>query len=431
MRDLESIIGDEQFGELVRRSSREYLPWDEFLDMRMPARLSATRTWAELSLLRYESGIRLPFVRRSDHEAWYSATMALTKACYDLERVCRPDSPLARLLSSGKGSHFVTKCQVKEVIGAARQDGIILSEERAGAVVKMGLKPYTAEERLLSNMTALMNSLDAYRNQPFSSDLMEHFLDAIASGVSMGDLRSQPRDFSRLAEPHRRESISRSIEVDAEGLWRYANGVDVDPYEHPIMRALLVRTWVSHLYFESPLSSLLTQLAFSLFARKNDLPVLSVAPISAQMVAWIETHTDILDYFFDGGEGRGQAGDRSPAVADLTFHAMLSVRLTEECVSSLDKEVRESEQEASELVSQLRSDAHLNHRQYSLINFALRNPEAEMTIRYHQMNHKVSYATARADYMKLVEEGYFVQRQRGKAFVFAAHPNLPRIIGRG
>jgi DNA-binding transcriptional regulator YhcF (GntR family) len=66
----------------------------------------------------------------------------------------------------------------------------------------------------------------------------------------------------------------------------------------------------------------------------------------------------------------------------------------------------------------------LNDRQRAIIGRALRNPEAQFTIRYHKTNHGIAYPTARRDFLELVEKGYLTVEQRGKAFIFVPSNEL-------
>src|SRR5665811_2380633 len=46
--------------DLLRRSSRSCLSWDEFLTCRLPAEMSPLETWQLLKLLNHTAGIDLP-----------------------------------------------------------------------------------------------------------------------------------------------------------------------------------------------------------------------------------------------------------------------------------------------------------------------------------------------------------------------------------
>ena len=57
---------------------------------------------------------------------------------------------------------------------------------------------------------------------------------------------------------------------------------------------------------------------------------------------------------------------------------------------------------------------NLNHREISLISHALRHPNYEYSIKSHQTSHRIAYATARADLMRLATSGWLIQRRIGE-----------------
>lgn len=75
-----------------------------------------------------------------------------------------------------------------------------------------------------------------------------------------------------------------------------------------------------------------------------------------------------------------------------------------------------------------KKDNEINHRQRTILNRAMRKPEAEFTISFHQSKHDIAYPTARADFLELVKKGCLEQRKQGKAFIFKASRHLEEMF---
>lgn len=60
-----------------------------------------------------------------------------------------------------------------------------------------------------------------------------------------------------------------------------------------------------------------------------------------------------------------------------------------------------------------------------MISHALRHPNHEYSIKSHQTSHRIAYATARADLVRLASNGWLIQRRIGeKALAFRAIEDL-------
>lgn len=60
---------------------------------------------------------------------------------------------------------------------------------------------------------------------------------------------------------------------------------------------------------------------------------------------------------------------------------------------------------------------------------ALRHPGATFTIKYHQTNNAIAYATARRDLVELEQKGYLSFEVDGRTMVFKAVSTLDSLIG--
>jgi len=61
-----------------------------------------------------------------------------------------------------------------------------------------------------------------------------------------------------------------------------------------------------------------------------------------------------------------------------------------------------------------------------VVDHALRHPDAAYEIAIHQAYHHISYPTARADLLGLVQRGLLDQRKEGRKLVFYVPADLER-----
>ena len=95
---------------------------------------------------------------------------------------------------------------------------------------------------------------------------------------------------------------------------------------------------------------------------------------------------------------------------DYTIHIDVATGLVRKKLDEVEAELKRMLKRDEAFVRALRNDVDVNHRQRSVLQMALSNPEAVFRIESHQKTHKVAYATARADLYGLVDLGFFEVR---------------------
>ncbi|MEC4184687.1 hypothetical protein VJ918_07690 [Adlercreutzia sp. R21] len=413
---------DERFRSLVHCSTKQALSWDEFLRQPIPEGYTPEQVWLALCDVRHCGAVHIPSAHGRQPGPWYTPTLRISSIARNINARSGDDSPLSRLLRSPKGAHHRSQCQRSEILATAAQDGFTLSPDRAYDIVILKKKPRSVEERVIGNIALLMDSLEDYEEQPFSDDLADEFHRRITYKVDPTLLRSCQTDLSHLEDPAEQRQLFRRFRLEGNNLWAYANNATGEAAEDPVVKALTLRTLLSGYFHDKPFGTTLTRFIFSLFALKNHLTALAIAPFTQTVVAWIDANPRTLRHLFFEAEEPGCETD--VANADITLFLEASLELAEATLIQLKEEVEREENELASLSSSLFEGRQLNRRQCTIVNYALRNPEAEMTIRYHQTNHRIAYATARADYLGLVEKGYLRQSYRGNAMVFTLDPTL-------
>lgn len=417
---LIALLKDPAFGNLHRLANEHPLPRAEFDTMLMPRGLSNDLTWELLSTLRRQTAIDLPFRDGEGRRGWFSPTRSIQADLDDINRRCSRGSWLDMAITSRNITYFLVEAHINEAISTLQEDGLDIGYEKAREVLLDERKPETLEETLLLNEHRAIWHLDEYLDEPCTADLLLHLYEEVARDVGEQTTPSALQE-SRLWKRKRLDTTS-TLALAAK-LINQSNAPDT---EHPLLLALGLR----HLLMSTlPLPSwngVVSSLAMKLLFKKAHLPVLCFVPITRACRDWARGILRPPTVMATLEDAEVLAGDE----VDYTIYVGVMTRLVRQRLDEVEAELRRV-LEFDELFSRtLREDLDINHRQRRVLQVALNNPDAVFKIESHQKTHRVAYATARADLMKLAELG-FLQCIRGKrAFEFPVAPGLrKRLMG--
>lgn len=419
---------DEHFTRLLALASRRYLTLDDLMNERLPSSMSFRETWEALTAIRRAGAIEVPFREVEGFDSWYAPTFHISQTLRRLERQCSADSALARYVSQAKSSDIYAENLADEIIGIATHDNVKLDRDRTIRFLTMRYAPRNDSERLLRNIYTLMESLEEYRDEPFSVELTERIYQRIINGVDMAQLDLTPESDQLETASSRTHWATEKDHLDA--MFAYANGKIGDPFDPPLIRAAFLRTFFS---FHQPWPSMnqtLGRFLFGLICLKNDLPFACTVPYSNKLLHWLEAtrqHTP-------GASTNGVATlcgslpcaiDDKARSADYTAWVALALDLLEDAVNEVAQTIQQQQDDNRLMESMLSGTFMVNHRQRALLSQALRNPHETFLIRQHRIDAQIAYATARNDFLELAQAGFFVQAKEGKRLVFRPSPDLP------
>lgn len=422
---VEDLLEDSAFINLLNLYARKCITWDEFLETPLPTGMSARQTWDILNKISRATGIKSAVPDLED--VWYSyrRTHEITDIVAIVSKACSYDSHLYRTVTAAGGRHFLIELQTTEIIAAARLDGLFISPEKASSLIRLDENPQNAVEQLIINNLSLSDSLEDYLDEPFSRDLFLHFKGLLLKNVDVDKIQTiKPSLGLTLFDypPGKHEKYS-NRQMDYISSW--ANHESGDENEHPAMLAMILCDCFRFYRPLGVLSNQIGNLVTSLYGLKHDLPMYGLLPVSSAKVAWCEGSTDPSATSFDREEFIKL---REMCPGDLTSMATIAAQLMLFALRKVEAYVNGWEQRDAELQTLLQATQQFNTRQRSILGRALRNPDAEFSIKYHRINHAIAYPTARHDFLELVEQNYLTVEQKGKAFLFKASPTLKQQI---
>jgi Fic family protein len=426
IRALAAILEDEDFQALLRQSFREYVPWEDFLWMRLPQDLSALEVWELLAELRRPSAIYWTILEEDETVGWYSPTLHIQASLTLIERLCRRDSILHKTLTASVGQQYLVRARIQESIAAARFDGITLAPQQAFDMLSTGRAAKGANETLIYNTSALMENVEYYIDDPITPDLLTRLHEQVLAGV---DVRELDIATPRLGFLFREVEEGRLIEISERRMREicdYANGTTGDPYDHPVIRALAIREAIRMYRLLPYVSGVVARLVFSIYALKNDLPVMAILPVSQSILEWERRQTANSPHEGHAVKNRHLKHNEM----DFTPFVTIATDLLASAAEEFNSYVEQREGRDRQMLELLREDTLLNHRQRAIIARALRSPSSEFRIRPHQIAHNIAYATARADLLALESLGYLIRSQQARAFVFTVASGLEEKLAR-
>ncbi len=419
------IETEDRFRLLLRRATRTYLTWDEFLTQRLPSGLSPLETWNLLGTVTRCMGIEFPVPDLAGNDYWYLRTHEIADTVSRIQCLCRADSDLYATLTTSQNRRVLVRSRIDETLAAAMLDGLEIDEAEAQVLLELERSPRTSVERLVVNTLAAFDHLDDLVNEPFSLELFMHLRALLLDGVDMAEIGHATPRLGLMTSEYTDAEVARSAARQAEYISLYANHMSGDPHDHPVIRALLLPDMFRFYRPLPDLNSQVGRLVFRLYAMKAGLPVLGVLPLSRVKLRWEDG--DVSPLISLDRQAYTEAHRHSGT--NLTPWATLVVQMTlaalDDTLGFIDRINRRDE----ELRQLLQLDPELNHRQRSILGRALRNPGAEFRIAYHKTNHRVAYATARADLLELVDKQLLEMHQQGRAFVFTPVPDLAARLG--
>jgi Fic family protein len=403
----------------------QYLHWDELRRRSAPDGLSHLEWWAAVTLARASAFQALPLLDKHG-QSFVFATPSLV--AIDLHHIDRDAAGQIRAADDVPGltdsRRYLLSSLIEEAITSSQLEGASTTRTVAAAMLRSGRKPRDLSERMIFNNYRAMEHLRALRGVKLTP---EHVL--ALHQMLTEDTLDAPEDAGR----YRRDDDVRVVDVRdnkalhvppahdelparMQSLCDFANADERSlPFVHPVLRAILLHFMIG---YDHPFADGNGRTARALFywsmARSgywlmeytSISHILRKAP-AQYMRAYLHTETD---------------------KNDTTYFLLHQLQTIRQAIAALHAYVARKSREQKETERMLASSPGLrgrfNHRQTTLLNHALRNPDETYRVDAHQRSHGVVYQTARQDLLSLEAMGLLEKARQGNAFVFYAPADL-------
>jgi len=417
---LLEFIHDERFAHIRSLAAREPLPWERFVGQEMPLGYSPEEVWTVLTALRRQTAIVLPFKAYvwDVADAWYTPTESMSIQLRELESRTCSGSALDRATAERTSRYFLIQPMVEEAVAAAWRDGLDVNYETVREVLRKERPPATPEERVMFNCHEVVFDMERYASRRITRGLIEELYERVIDGVESLKATSRPRLTEIIDSGYSDPDAVLGL------ICKMANGETIDPMMHPIINALSMACMFWDFRPLPQWSAIVELLVRRIYLVRAGYPVLKYLPFSKASLAWEQGRIHVPEVLCTFAQANPDCGEGR----DWTFHFAVNLQLMIAELNSLERTVSTVQERDEHLQELLSHDPAINHRQRAILTQALRLPDAELRIEPHRKLYDVAYATARADFLALVDLGFLLKEQRNKTFVFRARPDLNALI---
>lgn len=409
--------------QMVETSTHDgrYLHWDELRFRKPPEGLNHQDWWLGLKMRRRAAQRPILLNDTQGTPFHFSVPDLVTDLLHQIDRgggtfVNIPE----QIHNAEQRDRYVVRSLMEEAITSSQLEGAATTREVAKKMLAEGRKPRDRSERMIVNNYTTMRRIMELKDKPLTPDTVLQIHREISEGAL---------DIADGAGRFRRADENIKVFDDLEGtvfhtpppagelsqrmkaMCDFANSKTPDYFVHPVIRGIILHFWLAYdhpfvdgngrtaraLFYWQMLHSgywLFEYISISQFLRK--------APVQYG-TAFLHTETD---------------------ENDLTYFIIHQAEVIRRALRELHDYVSRKSSETRACLAALQKHPELNHRQQALIAHAVRHPGFAYNIAGHGARHGITYATARADLLKLAEQAFLEHRKFGRAFVFVAPKDL-------
>ncbi len=390
----------EKVGEILAAvghwSGRRGWPhWEDLEEGAIPEGLSAEETWMGLKLGRVKY-FQLPGLLDAEGRSFhFSIPESLAASLHRLDRGMDLGFDNPSEGAPRDREPYVTSATIQEAVASARLARVETPWEAAKGMLLTGRNPRDRDERVIHNIHLALQRVRKPESGPLTPGRVRELHALLMEGAG--------------AETD--ESPAEGLSMRLEAMSDFANGITPDEFVHPVVRAVLLHSWVA---FARPFADGNGRLARTLFhgvLAREGYRIFECLSLSRVMLREPDRYAQAF---------RRVTTDEN----DLTHFLVHQMEMIDASVQVLADDRRRRSAEFREVEARLRGADDLNHRQQAVLVHALGNPGARYIIEGHRRCHGVVFQTARTDLFDLAERGLLDIRKEGRVNAFYAPGDL-------
>lgn len=410
-----------QLGPVLRKANSEYLCWDDYKTIAMPAGIGPEQAWAILKMYRSLQVKTIPLTDPKGNAFTYGLPDCVLK---DINFIDRHVGGSILVHDPSVPSEERRRCMVRslldEAISSSQIEGASTTRDAAKNMLRTGRRPIDRSERMIFNNYEALQTIKRHLQEPLTTELILALHARITSDTLEeksweGRLRTaadrpmhvlDSDDQTVLYEPPDAAGIADSM----RGLCEFANS-DNEEFVNPVIKGILLHFWLAYVHPFMDGNGPVARALFYWYVLKHrywgfEYLTLSTAILDNRM----QYYRSFLHTERDGN--------------DATYFIVYNLKQIRRAIEMLDDYIQEKQQEKKQTYRLSAKYSSVNPRQRMLLASAFEKPNEVYAIETHANFHAITYQTARTDLLGLENMGLLRMRKDGKKFVFTAVPNL-------
>ena len=411
-----------KLGPVLKKANNEYLYWDDFKYIPMPAGINPEQAWAVLKMYR---SLQLRFISLLDAKEspfTYWLPDCVLKDIHFIDQqaggsmlVDDPSVP------AEEKRRYMIRSLVDEAISSSQIEGAATTRVVAKEMLRTGRKPKDRSEQMIFNNYEAMQIIKKHLQEPLSMKLIleihTHMTkDTLEDPSWAGRFRTTGDDKifvfdadgqTVLHEPPDAALIAASIHQFCE----FANSDGKDEFVHPIIKGILLHFWLAYVHPFMDGNGRTARALLYWYMLKHGYWVFEYLSVSTAILnARTQYYRSCLYSEMDGN--------------DATYFLVYNLKAIHQAIEILNEYIRRKQKEKKHAYRLAAHYSSVNPRQRMLLTSAFEKPQEIYTIEKHANVHGVTYQTARTDLLGLKSLGLLDMRKEGKKFLFTPVPDL-------
>lgn len=405
-----------------------YLHWDQVRRRPPPEGLTHRTWWLGFFLARRSGRQRLPLQGKGGVPFWFCNTPPVLKPLQRLDREMAGHVLLDEdVVSSGEKNRYLVNSLMEESIRSSQLEGANTTRLIAQEMLRTGRRPRDQGERMIFNNFAAMLKVEQWAkdDRAVTLDRLLELHETVTDNTLKDPAdsgRLQAADEVRVAVVSGDGSVVHTPPPADElpermaRLCAFANGEIDDGYLHPVIRAIMCHFMIG---YDHPFVDGNGRTARALFYWTM-----------LRSGYWLASYLSISNFLHAAPSKYSRAYEYVHADAnDATYFLIHQLSVLQRAADQLQQYIENQIQRAVAIAQALKDLQGLNRRQEVIVERAMRLPFAEFTVEGHQVEFRVSYGSARADLVDLVERRLLVRKRIGRHFAFQPAPDLQERLG--
>lgn len=431
---LDELQGAPGFLERFRRiyeagayratSNGTYHHWDRLRHLDPPGDLTTEEWWMGMKLAREAIYRPTPILDREMAPFRYALVDPILELTSGVDRDASGRIEVSDEVTNPETrDRYLVSSLIEEAASSSILEGAATTVHRAKEMIRSGDEPRDHGERMILNNYIALRRIRELTDRLLTPQIVFELHRILTENTlkdpdAAGRLRrpGEPGDAVVVTDP--RDGTTLHVPPDANELpdrldrmCAFANHVPIDPYVHPVLRAILLHFWLAydHPFVDGNGRTARTLFYWSMLRQGYWLTsFLSISSILRKAPAqyarsFLYSETD---------------------ENDLTYFVLDQLDVLRRAIDSLHGYLARKTREIRAVERMLRPSAGLNHRQIALLGHAIRHPGMRYTNESHQSSHDIVYQTARTDLLDLADRELLVKRKVGRRFVYSPSSDL-------